>query len=342
MRGQENVPMRKEAIKKPCIALLIAAGLIFAQPGPLAQTLNTRARIVGLETGATLSLGAYKSYASAFVNTARRGGTPVFLPGQEGRIYAYFAKRFLAPRHVVLQATLYPLAALSSHMETHHPQQFQRLEVAGFNVLRSLGSGPEEPYALSLLVGNLAFLGYFQPIDSGTVRVRQAGSALAGVLISTGHWHIHDNIRVDDRWWQVELILTGFSFRPQVDELTWDFRLGCKFHRTALAPDVVALSLFRSNTDWRLRGFSLSANSQFAYEAHMPLRRQQAGAPFLVRHLLSYGKKFPLRLMGKPLVPQLGGGILWEWVREYDRKARQFQPQGVGHWVWLIQPSISF
>ncbi|MBC7186617.1 MAG: hypothetical protein H5U38_06245 [Calditrichaeota bacterium] len=265
----------------------------------------------------------------------------MFLTGNEGRIYAYLGRRLFSPKYLLVQATLYPLATLSSYVETYHPRQFDRLEVAGFNVLRSLGSGSEEPYALSLLVGNIAFLGYYEPTE-GTARVRQAGSALAGLLLSTGHWHIHDNIRVADRWWQVELILTGTSSRPGVEELEWNFRGGVKLHSNQLAPDVVAFTLFRDDVQWQARGFSLLANSQIEYEAHLPLGDQDQAMPFVVRHLFRYGKKFPLRLWGKQVVPQLGGGVLWEWVRSYDREARHFQPKGAGQWVWLVQPTISF
>jgi hypothetical protein len=306
-----------------------------------AQSWSTTGRVVGFETGATISLGAYKAYASAFVNLARRQGTPVFLTGNEGRIYAYLGRRLLSPKYLVVQATLYPLATLSSYAETYHPRQFDRLEVAGFNVLRSLGSGSEEPYALSLLVGNIAFLGYYEHAE-GSVRVRQAGSALAGLLLSTGHWHIHDNIRVNDRWWQAELILKGTSSRPGLEKLEWNFRGGVKLHGNHLAPDAVAFALFRDDVHWQARGFSLLANSQIAYEVRFPLDEQDQAMPFVVRHLFRYGKKFPLRMGGKRMVPQLGGGVLWEWVRSYDRQARRFQPHGAGQWVWLIQPTVSF
>ncbi|MGQ9561448.1 MAG: hypothetical protein ACUVTG_04295 [Candidatus Oleimicrobiaceae bacterium] len=316
--------------------------LLLASATAAAQGLSSRGSLAGFETGATAAPGAYKSYASVFLNTSRKDRTPVFLPGHEGRLYGHFVGNFLTPRYVLLQATLYPLAATSSFVETYHPRAFARCEVAGLNVLRALGSGTEEPYAISLLLGNLAFLGYHEQVDSATVRLRQAGSALAGLLFSGGNWHIHDNICIKDPWWQVELILTGTSRRQHVDKMSWNFRLGVKVHTSTLVPDVVALTVFRDHTRWDRRSLSLLQNSRVQYEAHFPFRQSWQRSPFTVRQLFTYGKKFPLRLLRRAAAVRIGGGLLWEWVRRYDHQVRAFAPRETSQLLWLIQPSLEF
>ncbi|MDZ7337249.1 MAG: hypothetical protein ONB30_01775 [candidate division KSB1 bacterium] len=323
-------------------ALLSLLGCLLFPLKTLPQGWGAGGMVAGFEYGTTLSLGAYETYASAFVNLARKQSTPVFLPGQEAALYRYLGRRFFRPRYVLCQGTFYPLATLSSFMETYHRQQFDRLEACGFNVLRSLGSGTEEPYALSFLLGNLVFLGYYEPADSGKAKVKPAGSALAGLLISTGHRHIQDNIVVNERWWQVEFILTGTSRKARAHKLTWNFRAGLKSHSTELAPDVAVVSLYRDHTMWQGKGPLLLANSRMRYEGHFRWRHQERETPFAVRQLLAYGKKVPLHAIGRPVVVRLGGGVLWEWVRRYDRQVRAFMAAGEGHWVLLIQPSVEF
>ncbi len=329
-------------MKARLLVLIAETACILFPLGASPQGWSTTGTLAGFESGTTLSLGAYRSYASVFVHTARNRSTPVFLPGQEAALYAYLGRRVLSPRYLLLQGTWYPLATLSSFMETYHRQQFDRVEVADFNVLRSLGSGTEEPYALSLLLGNIVFLGYPERKDSSTTRIRPAGSSLAGLLVSAGQRHIHDNILVRDQWWQVELILTGTSRRTGEHRLHWNFRVGVKTHSTALAPDVVVLSLFRDHTSWQKKRPFLLANSRMQYEAHFPCGDQEQQMPFTVRQLLSYGKKIPLHVAGRTVFLRLGGGVVWEWVRRYDREACSFMATGAAQRVWLIQPSVEF
>ena len=305
-----------------------------------AKSFNFRTSLTGYESGMTVSLGAYQSYVNSYIYLKRRSATPILKP-QETLIYSYLVSRLYKPGYLLFQATIYPLATVSSQMETFYPHEFNRFEVMGWNILRSVGSGPEEPYALSLLLGNLAFFGNKGEIN-GKIRLNQLGSAMAGILISTGNFHLHDNIRINDRWWQTELILTGNLKEPDKRKIFWNFRIGTKFHKNVLAPDVIVLALQRNHTGWNYRGISFVRSSIVRYEAHFPIGSERRRSPFTIRQLLTYGKKVPFKIFGRSIAIQLGGGVLWEWVRKYDHENRMFELKESSHLVWLIQPGIDF
>jgi hypothetical protein len=307
-----------------------------------AQTLNFRTSVVGFESGMTLSAGAYKSYASTFLMLQKRKSTRIFRPTQESKIYTWLLSHLYKPRYLVLQSTFFPLACGSSQIETYHPRIFNRFEFMGMNLLKSVGAGYEEPYAVSMLFGNFALFGYRYHDENNRMRIRQSGSALAGMMITAGHLHIHDNIRVDDRWWHLELILTGQLKEPLIRNLEWNFRVGAKIHETPLAPDVLIFVLHRSHTEWNFRKFSILRNSRIHYEFHIPIGDDWGRLPFTIRQHLSYGKKFPFKLWGRFWALRLGGGILWEYTRLFDSENRGFEQKESSHISWLIQPSIEF
>ncbi len=302
------------------------------------QNLNYHGKLSDFEVGITLSPGVYKSYVSSFIYLRKKDSTPIFNPDRELPIYRWLFSRIFRPKYLVLQATAYPLAWISSQLETFHPRQFNRFEYMGMNLLRSVGAGPEEPYALSLLLGNFAFLGF----RDQSQKIRQSGSMLAGFLLSAGHWHIQDNIRLDDRWLQTELILTGQLKESKRRDLNWNFRIGLKMHRNDLAPDVIVLSLYRSHTEWHDRGFSLLRNSRFQYEASFPIGEHWRNYPFTVRQLMSYSKKFPFQIGNKLIAFRIGGGVLWEYVRLFDRESKVFEKKNSPQIVYLIQPGVEF
>lgn len=306
-----------------------------------AQTWNLRHPIWGYESGLTFASGIYKGYANAFVYLKSKSSTPIFQPQQEGPIYHWLLSRLHKPRYLVFQVTAYPLAFLSSELETFHPEQFNRFKFMGMNLMRSVGSGYEEPYALSLILGNLAFLGYNKNQSNHFKKINQSGSAIGGLSVTTGQVHIHDNIQIRDWWWQYELILTGILQEPKARKINWNFRVGVKTHEYKIARDVAIFYFQRSHTDWQNRRFSLIRNSRFQYEAHFPIDNGWR-RPSTTRQFFSYSKKLPFQILGYFVTFRLGGGLLWEHIRYYDHQERQFRPKEESRLLWLVQPSVEF
>ena len=325
---------------------LILSAVICLMPAKLSfcQSLNVHGSIAGYESGVTLSPGVYKSYGSAFINLRRLDSTPIFRVREEAAVYRWLMQRWLNPKHLIFQATLYPLAFTSSQLESFHRNDFNRFNFLDMNLLKTIGMGQEEPYALSFLFGNMALLGFRQKEGGSGFRLTQAGTMFAGLLLSGGHWHIHDNIRVDDVWYHAELIVTGnFKYAaPAPKKIEWDFRLGAKIHDNDLAPDVLTISLYRSHTDWNRRGFSLLRNARLEYEAHFPLNYKPGSRDFTSRQMFTYSKKLPVVVRGRYIALRLGGGVMWERTRLFDRDAWRFDIGESANLTWLVQPSIEF
>ena len=263
----------------------------------------------------------------------------VLQQGKEAEIYARLGRRLFFPTYLLFQATGYPLSALSSYLETDRYHFYNRFNTySDMNILRSIGSGFEEPYAFSLFLGNILLLVHTDSLKSG---VKQSGSALAGFIISHGRHQIHNNIYLQDAWYQIELMLIGNLKEPLRRRLSWNFRIGAKLHQNRFFRDVMTLSLERSHTDWRFRGWSLVKNSFFKYQGYFPSPFSH-DKKFAGLQMISYGKKFPAKLFQKKLFFTFGLGVRWEWVRFYDHRFNKFEADPSQQMTWLIQPNIEF
>ena len=306
-----------------------------------AQNINIRKLICDHETGATLAPGLYKAYYNSYVNLNQKSSTPIFNVKRESAIYRWLLIKILQPKHIVLQATVYPVALISSYLETFHPKAFNKFEFRSWNFLRSLGTSPEEPYAFSILFGNFAFLGSCQMKGNKKI-IKQSGSAMAGFLFSISTKTILDNIQINDRWWQVEYIMTGLMNDVRLRKLKWNFRVGVKFHQNNLVQDVFLISIYRNNTEWTDSRFTFFKNSRIQYEMQFPIGSNWLQNKLYVRQLITYGKKIPFKLWNKFFAFRLGGGILWENVRKYDHVKNEFKSYNSRQLIWLIQPGIEF
>ncbi len=289
-------------------------------------------------------MGAYQTYGSIYLDLMRSANMEVIAPAEESHLYGHLLRRLAQPRYLLLQLSLYPLAGLSSFLETDRPGFYNRFYVLdSMNVLKSIGSGPEEPYALSLFLGNIAVFARSKGVTaSDAPKRRQSGSAVIGFQVSGGHWHIQDNIRIDDGWFEPELRLKGSWNEPGVRRVSWNVHTGVKLHHNPIAADVVVLAFQRDRSDWNDRGWSLAKNSFFEYSGYLAIDRAPADGWPWVRHLARVGKKYPVRIGGRTVLLRLGVGVLWEWLRRFDRTSRQFAQRESARLEWLIQPNVEF
>lgn len=324
---------------KKILIILTLALLLSSGSQIFCQSIAFHAKPLGYHVGGQLTFDIYKPYASIYLNMKRRQKPVVLQKGEEREIYARLGRRLIFPGYLLFQATGYPLSALSSYLETDRYNTYNRFNFYfDLNVLRSVCAGSEEPYALSLFLGNVLFLANQ---DSSENRLKQSGSALVGFLISTGRHQIYNNIYLYDNWYQVELMLIGNLNEPKRRRMSWNFRIGAKFRQNKFLRDVFTLSIERSHTDWRTTGWSLVKNSIFKYRAQIPIP-SSGDEPPAASHLLSYGKKFPINLSNKKMFFVLGFGMRCEWVRFYNHDPGQFDPDSRSQLTWLIQPNIEF
>jgi len=301
-------------------------------------------RTGGYFWGGQIRWSAYKIFSSLFFNFERGARAEVFHRRQEKIILQRLLSQLHRPRYVLFEVTGYPLATCSAFLETDNPAYYYRFNTFfDTNILKALGGGPQEPYAISAFLGNILFLTRKNLADRLLARTgRQIGSALAGFVISTGHWHILDNIRIDDRWYEIEFMLTGRLHESRIHKMLWDFRFGYKYHQNPLAMDALIFYLRRSHSDWKHVDWGWLRNSEFTTKISFPVERDVFKRPFISRIYFLASKKYPLKFMNYPVLFKLGIGFVWAYLRRFDREVRTFEPVESSKLIWLINPNVEF
>ena len=222
----------------------------------------------------------------------------------ESEIYRTLLSRAaLLPRFLVLEASVNPMPYFGAYLKEHDRDFHDRARVSGdFNWVKALTAGFEEPYAVSLLAGNVV---NFSVPDSRDTK----GMGYSGYLLSGGNYHIKDNELVKDNWWELEWKLKGDRKSP-VKKLNWSFRIGSKLHGNPDITDIIYLGFRRSRVDYKPEGLSLFNNSGFEYTFDMDRRGFRS-----IRHYFFVDKKWPLE--NKQIAFSLAAGFVWESARKY-------------------------
>lgn len=268
---------------------------------------------------------AYYTNVELIVSLTRQ---PVPKVGEkkESEIYRMLLSRAaILPRFLVFEASINPLPYLGVYIKRNHPSFYAEAEISGsFNWVRAVTAGFQEPYAVSLLAGNV--VDFEVPGNSDFT-----GNGYSGYLFSTGNYHIKNNTLIADRWKELEWKMKGDRKSP-VKKLSWSFRVGAKLHSHPHITDIIYLSFRRSRLDYKIRERSLLNNSGFEYTLDM---NRTSFTP--MRHYFYVDKKWPLE--NRELAFTLALGFIWEAANKYSGpldsgEGRNFQ--------FLLRPNIEF
>ncbi len=230
------------------------------------------------------------------------------------------------PRFLVLEGSFNPLPYLGVSIKEHDRNFYDNAQLSGsFNWVKAVTAGFEEPWAVSVLAGNVVNFDV-----SGRKDIK--GIGYSGYLISRGNYHIKDNELIKDNWWEYEWKIKGDRKSP-VKKLSWSFRIGLKLHENPDITDIIYLSFRRSRTDYRPEKLSLFNNSGFEYTFDMD--RKTLGS---IRHYFYVDKKWPFE--NKKMAFSLAAGFVWESSKKYTgplavgRESDDFQI--------ILRPNIEF
>ncbi len=229
------------------------------------------------------------------------------------------------PRYILFEASVNPMPYLGVYLKKNGPGFYDNAQLAGsFNWVKALTSGFEEPYAVSMLAGNV--VSFDVPGDRDV-----QGNGYSGYLFSAGNYHIKDNSLVHDRWEEIEWKIKGDRKSP-VKKLSWSFRIGAKLHGNPDITDIYYLSFRRSRLDYLPTDSSLMHNSGFEYTVDMDRRTLHS-----IRHYFFVDKKWPLE--SQKLALALALGFVWESKEKYrgvlaTSKEDNFQ--------FILRPNIEF
>jgi len=245
----------------------------------------------------------------------------------ESEIYgALLSRAAVIPQFMVVEASINPMPYLGTSVRKHNPDFYDHAQVSGsFNWVKALTAGFEEPWAFSILAGNVA--NFRDPGSKDT-----KGLGYSGYLVSAGNYHIKDNVLIKDDWREFEWKIKGDRKSP-VKKLSWSFRVGAKLHGNPDITDIIYLSVRRSRVDYKPEEPSLFNNSGFEYTYDMDKRNLNG-----IRHYFLVDKKWPFGKSQEAF--SLAFGFVWESVKKYTgelaagREKNDFQV--------ILRPNIEF
>jgi len=241
-------------------------------------------------------------------------------------IYKNLFTESLVPKFLLIEVSVYPFPNLGVFIKRDYRQLYDSANISkNFNLVKSICVGFEEPYALSIFLGNVLS---FRPEGSKEYE----GKGYMGFLVSAGNYHIKDNELIEDRWVEMEWKIKGNRVEPK-GKMGWSFRIGGRSHGNSYIKDVFYFSIYRDRTDFSFERFSLLKNSSVEYI--MDIDRDTYK---VMRHLFMIGGKIPVR---KPKIAlELKLGFVWEGSEKYTgplertAKSEAFQI--------LLRPNIKF
>ncbi len=222
----------------------------------------------------------------------------------EKDLYLSLLSRAYAPRFLVIEGSVNPLPYAGASIRDRHENFYDNAQTTGsFNWVQAVTAGFEEPYAVSLFLGNV--VDFSIPEDKGS-----KGIGYSGLLYSRGTYHIRNNTLVRDDWWEMEWKVKG-DRKTQDRKLSWSFRFGAKLHGNPGITDIYYLSFRRSRLDYRPQGDSIFNNSGFEYTADI-----ERGTFTPIRHYFFVDKKWPFE--NKKMAFSLATGFVWESSKKYS------------------------
>ena len=252
---------------------------------------------------------------------------PTITSDSEVVIYRDLIEGSIIPRYMLLEASIYPMPILGTHLKRNAPDFYKKGQInnSSINIFESLTAGFQEPWAVSAFFGNIAKL--VRPGETHT----GSNMGYTGYLFSIGSKHIKNNVFIDDIWHELEWKIKGK--RDYLGEKnSWSFRVGGKFHNNPDVTDVFYLGIYRSNLDHRAPLLHWFKNSTFDLKMQFS---QHSGK--IVREEFVVGKKFPMKKQS--YTPTLGVGLVWESPEVYSDALRDRNDSTL---TLLFRPSIEF
>jgi hypothetical protein len=265
--------------------------------------------------GTTICLDIYESYASCNANF--RLIRPVEKMS-ELQLYLTLLKRSLDPKYILVQVTGNPMINFSSWFERKHSIHYEKFKIAeNFNVLEVLSAGYQEPYSMSLFLGDL--MPFWEKTKEGR---KQAGSAVSGFVATFSNRSIVRNILVENNWidlqWKIKVVKA-----TRQTSISSVFSGGMIFYGSPLFSNALVLDLCRerySRSKWNFRD-----NSSIRLLLKMPIfdRNNRYFKDYFSENMIDLGVSYPIRKF-KTLSFSLNLGYIWthiyneQGIREQD------------------------
>lgn len=252
-------------------------------------------------------------------------GTPIPYSEETSEMNIY--KKMLSspsPRFLVFELSTYPLPCLGAFVKKQFPEFYESADITkNLNAVKSITTGFEEPYAVSVFLGDVVS---FKPGAS------EEGKGYTGLLASFGNYHIKDNELITDNWTEGEVKIKGDKTNPE-NKVSWSMRVGTKLHNHKDIKDALYFAVRRDRTDFSDTEPSIFKNSNFEYILDIAAK----GAD-IIRHYFLVGKKYPMKK--SKIVLSISTGFVWEGEDKYTGMLKRTDE--TENFQILFRPNVEF
>lgn len=261
----------------------------------------------------------------AYFKTLDDSPIPELGKATEAQVYRDLFYRSYVPRFFLIEASVNPMPLLGVYLKSEEGEGvYSDMKVTqDLNLVEIATAGFEEPYAISLFLGNM--VKYDASDGSGT-----KSKGFMGYLASYGHLHIRENKFVDDRWGEFEWKIKGDQILADRN-LSWSFRVGLKFHDNPYITDEFYVAIKRERVQSTGDVYSWIQNGGI----ELKLRMDQNSGSTIGQQLI-VDKKIPIK--SKEWVLSLGIGFIRDTSRKYSG------PLSINKNTtsFVLRPSLSF
>jgi hypothetical protein len=250
-------------------------------------------------------------------------------PLEQGEIKTYrdMAVKALVPRFMVLEASVNPLPLAGVLIRrTSEGFYYQAQATPSLNLIDAVTAGFEEPYALSLFLGNVVD---FAPGET-TLRRRKRG--YTGYLVSVGNYNILNSVLIPDNWLEAEWKIKGDQ-ETEDRKMSWSFRAGRKFHDNRDIAGTYYVGIRRDRVDFKPLPWSFLLSTAIDYRVDFNSENLRP-----ISHYILVEKNFPTPKHHWTF--SIGVGYLWIGEEKYTGALAALRPPSQSQ--ILIRPNIKF
>jgi hypothetical protein len=172
----------------------------------------------------------------------------------EKNIYGDLLLRSYKPRFMLIEASVYPMPVLGAFWRHNYRDSYDKAQLGSdLNMVEALTAGFEEPYALSLFLGNMVTY-------QSDITAMGKNKGFMGYLLSVGDKHLFRNQVIDDNWLELEWKIKGTVSQTQMD-LDWSLRAGLKWHDEEAIADAYYFAFRRDHSEIKNAWLSFMENS---------------------------------------------------------------------------------
>ncbi len=261
----------------------------------------------------------------AYYQTLDDSPVPELGERSEAQVYSDLFFSSYLPRFFLIEASLNPMPVLGVLLKSDDAEDiYDDMTVTRkLNLVEVATAGFEEPYALSIFLGNMV-----KYRTKGGDHTQSKG--FMGYLASYGHLHIRKNELVQDRWGEFEWKIKGDRITTE-RLLSWSFRVGTKIHDNPYVTDEYYVAIKRERVEEKGDVFSWIKNGGIEFKYRVSQRTGKT-----IGQQIIIDKKIPL--VDKGWVLSFGVGLVRETREKYSGPLSLEE----SNTAFVLRPSITF